>query len=110
MRQIRIRYLLKLYLILKNMIDQNIIEIFMLVIYVKLSLCYLLTSVTTRPLRRDIGSLMHGPRPVTIWPLKRAVLNLLHSELCRSNGYNPCLHPESSLFDLDSSFVWLFLS
>ena len=45
-----------------------------------LSLCYLLTSVTTRPLlRRAIGSLPHGPWPVTIRPLRRGLLNLLHS-------------------------------
>ena len=45
----------------------------------ELSLCYLLTSVTTSPLRRAIGSLLHDPRPVTMWTLRKPILNLLHS-------------------------------
>ena len=44
----------------------------------ELSLCYLLTSSTTRPLRRTVGSLLHGLSPVTTRPLRRDILNLLY--------------------------------
>ena len=38
-----------------------------------LKLYYLLTSVTTRTLRRAVGSLLHGPRPIAIRPQRRAI-------------------------------------
>ena len=46
----------------------------------ELSLCHILTSGTARPLRRAIGSLLHGPRPVTIRLLRRTILNLLYGQ------------------------------
>ena len=71
----------------------------------ELSLCYLLTSCTTRPLRRTVGSLLHGfssvttrtlrrgilnllydPRPVVIWILRRVILNI------RTIQFKPCYH------------------
>ena len=44
----------------------------------KLILCYPLTSCTTKPLRKAI-QLLHGPRLITIRPLRRAILKLWHS-------------------------------